>query len=70
MTLRGITSSARLAEERRKTEAEVKPVIRKNKESRTQAINTDHVCTICGRAYHARIGLVGHFHPHKNVKHV
>jgi hypothetical protein len=38
-----ITSGVRLAEERRKPEAQVKRVIRKNTETRTQAINTDHL---------------------------
>jgi hypothetical protein len=47
----GITSGARLAVERRKTEAQVKRVIRKNKDTITQAINTDHLCTIYGRAF-------------------
>jgi hypothetical protein len=56
--------------ERRKTEAQVKHVIRKNKETRTQAINTDHLCTICGRAFHVGIGLVSHFRSHNNATHI
>jgi hypothetical protein len=65
-----ITSGVRLAEERRKTVAQVKRVMRKNKETRTQAINTAHLCPICGSTFHARIGLVSHFRSHKNVTHI
>ena len=39
--------------------------LRKSRATSSSAMSTDHLCPTCGRAFHARIGLIGHSRTHR-----
>ena len=61
---RAISTGASSAEEQRLQQAEEKRKLRKWRASHSVHIARDHICSICGKGFRARIGLISHMRKH------